>query len=269
MNRKLLVTLLHKNIEELTMITEGFMEMTDYPQAIIQLAKRKTEDIQTIINELSGVKASTENIRTSPETAPAIAESEPVKEVFVTEPEPVTATVEPEVIFETEEIHPTPAPQETPEIEIVPETIEAVVETETVTEQTLGIEIKITETTESTTAEVKKHSEEQKKITIADKIATHSTSRNELLSNTDKSLSNTLANKKITDIKQAISIGDRFRFQRELFKSNGEDMNKTLSYLNQLATLDEAMSFLKSKYSWDDNNEAADDFYQIVKRKFV
>jgi hypothetical protein len=46
-------------------------------------------------------------------------------------------------------------------------------------------------------------------------------------------------------------------------------MNKTLTYLNQLATLDEAMSFLKSKYAWENSNEAVEDFYQIVKRKFV
>ncbi|MEI7505088.1 MAG: hypothetical protein WCJ61_17575, partial [Paludibacter sp.] len=93
--------------------------------------------------------------------------------------------------------------------------------------------------------------------------------RNELMSKADNSISSTLANKKITDIKQAISIGDRFRFQRELFRSNGEDMNKTLSYINQLATLEEVVSFLKSKYGWTVDNEAADDFFQIVRRRFV
>ena len=82
-------------------------------------------------------------------------------------------------------------------------------------------------------------------------------------------MSASLANKKISDIKTAISIGDRFRFQRELFRGNGEDMNKTLNYINQLATFDEVQSFLQSKYSWDKGNENVDDFYQIVKRKFI
>ena len=110
---------------------------------------------------------------------------------------------------------------------------------------------------------------ENKVQTIADKIAGNSTStRNENLSGKDNSLSASLANKKIADIKQAISIGDRFRFQRELFRSNGEDMNKTLNYLNLLATEEEAMSFLKSKYGWDETNPTAEDFYQLVKRKF-
>jgi len=29
-------------------------------------------------------------------------------------------------------------------------------------------------------------------------------------------------------------------------------MNKTLNYINQLATLDEVTSFLQSKYGWDE-----------------
>ena len=88
------------------------------------------------------------------------------------------------------------------------------------------------------------------------------------MSKVDNSFSATLANKKIEDIKQAISIGDRFRFQRELFKGNGEDMNKTLSYINQLASLNEVISFLKSKYNWDDKNEVTEDFFQIIRRRF-
>lgn len=66
-----------------------------------------------------------------------------------------------------------------------------------------------------------------------------------------------------------INIGDRFRFQRELFRGNGEDMNKSINYINQLATLNEALSFLKSKYEWTEENETAEDFYQIIRRRFI
>ena len=59
MNRKLLVNLLRKSIEELDMITEGFMEMDEYPTVIVQLAKRKTEDIQSIIDQLAEMRVHT------------------------------------------------------------------------------------------------------------------------------------------------------------------------------------------------------------------
>lgn len=265
MNRKLLVTLLHKNIEELGMITESFMEMNEYPQAIIQLAKRKTEDIQTIIDELAVSKQLEQsNIEKD------------VSIIFEKEASIILEDNKAEIIEEKQEYEEPkqiePIAEELPVIEISLDEIETI--TETTVEQTVEIEeddakVETTLTTETVVTEVKTHTEEVKKVTIADKMGNHSTSRNEMLSHADNSLSASLANKKVTDIKQAISIGDRFRFQRELFKSNGEDMNKTLTYLNQLATLDEAMSFLKSKYGWEDNNEAVEDFYQIVKRKFV
>ena len=280
MNRKLLVTLLHKNIEELGMITESFLEMNEYPKTIIQLAKRKTEDIQTILDELAGNKENLETIKIADINQNEVK----IEEIFIEQqpiemPEPVAA-LEPVILPEPSEVEvpieihapADPIIEEPAFIEIQMDEIETT--TETTIEQTIEIEnnnsiTETTLTTETVITEVIKHTEEQKKVTIADKIGNQTTSRNEKLSQVDNSLSATHANKKVTDIKQAISIGDRFRFQRELFKSNGEDMNKTLSYINQLATLNEAMSFLKSKYGWDETNEAVEDFYQIVKRKFV
>ena len=280
MNRKLLVTLLHKNIEELGMITESFLEMNEYPKTIIQLAKRKTEDIQTILDELAGNKENLETIKIADINQNEVK----IEEIFIEQqpiemPEPVAA-LEPVILPEPSEVEAIieihapadPIIEEPAFIEIQMDEIETT--TETTIEQTIEIEnnnsiTETTLTTETVITEVIKHTEEQKKVTIADKIGNQTTSRNEKLSQVDNSLSATHANKKVTDIKQAISIGDRFRFQRELFKSNGEDMNKTLSYINQLATLNEAMSFLKSKYGWDETNEAVEDFYQIVKRKFV
>ncbi|HOO19597.1 MAG TPA: hypothetical protein PK296_05370, partial [Paludibacteraceae bacterium] len=90
----------------------------------------------------------------------------------------------------------------------------------------------------------------------------------QLFSQPENNVEATLSHQKIDDIKKAISIGDRFRFQRELFKGNGEDMNKTLNYLNQLATFEEAVSFLEAKYHWEKDNETAEDFYRILKRRF-
>ena len=348
MNRKLLVTLLHKNIEELAMITEGFLEMNVYPQAIIQLAKRKTEDIQLIIDQIAESTKETEHKTTTKveiidepiiyEPTIDLKESlvlneleEEIKLEEIKVEEPILEEIKLEIplqtevleelvesIFESEKIIPEveiseisldeiedAAEQEVikedviieeviieevkieevkieevkiEEVipkEVIPEEIfeQKVIEQEAIEEEVIEEEVieqeVIEQTTETVVAEIKIHKEELKKVTIADRMANQSTSRNEKLSHIDNSLSASIANKKITDIKQAISIGDRFRFQRELFKSNGEDMNKTLTYLNQLATLDEAMSFLKSKYGWENGAEAVEDFYQIVKRKYV
>lgn len=287
MNRKLIVTLLHKNIEELSMITESFMEMEEHPAAIVHIAKRKTEDIQLLIEQLAGVSEEKKlSIITKqvPETT-VINNNQPNSAVIATPEIPVEKNNIPEVVI------PQPITIKEEEKAPEPETFEAEVEIEEITSTTVETQepdtlVETTKTTETFTAELKSESapeatkieeieiktvtEETRKTTIADKIIQPTVSRNEAHSkNNDNSLSASIANKKISDIKTAISIGDRFRFQRELFRGNGEDMNKTLNYINQLATFDEVHSFLQSKYSWDEENDNVEDFYQIAKRKFI
>ena len=269
------------------MITESFMEMEEYPAAIVHIAKRKTEDIQLLIEQLAGVSEEKKlSIITKqvPETT-VINNNQPNSAVIATPEIPVEKNNIPEVVI------PQPITIKEEEKAPEPETFEAEVEIEEITSTTVETQepdtlVETTKTTETFTAELKSESapeatkieeieiktvtEETRKTTIADKIIQPTVSRNEAHSkNNDNSLSASIANKKISDIKTAISIGDRFRFQRELFRGNGEDMNKTLNYINQLATFDEVHSFLQSKYSWDEENDNVEDFYQIAKRKFI
>ena len=237
MNRKILVTLLQKNIEDLNMITESFMEMNEYPTSIIFLAQRKTQDIQTILEQLADNKNTQTNIENLRDIVSKPIEN---KDNFINSDAPVVEFITDISIDEIDE------------------------RKETFIENNKLIEVK----QNFENHEKRIVSEEIKKNTIADKIIQPTISRNELMSKVDNSFSATLANKKIEDIKQAINIGDRFRFQRELFKGNGEDMNKTLSYINQLASLNEVISFLKSKYNWNEKNEVTEDFLQIIRRRF-
>ena len=247
MNRKIIVSLLRKDIQELDLITEGFMEINEYPKAIINLALRKSLDIQSYIQQLADNKAEVEISDT------------PIKNEE--EPHPVETnlqfTTEPEIETESE--------KETEE-----DLIELVIETEEITQTDNGVSesLEITEihTTQTITETA---TGDSKTVILAEKISSYTQSRNEMLSKGGNSIISSLGNKKIDDIKQGINIGDRFRFQRELFRSNGEDMNKTLTYINQLATLDEVQSFLQSKYAWDPENETVEDFYQIIRRRFL
>lgn len=283
MNRELIVTLLQKNIQELELITQGFMEMTAYPMPIIVLAQRKTDDIQLYIKELSLIKAdiTTEEIKISSQIVPNSTENE-IEEINTVEDakietlntiesikeliaDTITEDNEAELVEDEIEIAEIEAAESTEEVTV--NEVEAI-ELEDVHEQDEVME-PIAEIKEITIPEpVKVAHEEVRKTILGERNISNTHTRNETLSKTDNSISSTLANKKVTDIKQAISIGDRFRFQRELFRGNGEDMNKTLTYINQLATLEEVLSFLQSKYGWVANSETAEDFYQIVKRRF-
>lgn len=299
MNKKLLVTLLHKNLEELSMITASFSELDEYPQTIVQLARRKTEDIQMLLDELGAIQpVVVPQVVDTPSQSDFVVEDiaehvEPKAdlEAIVTDldtisTEPVLSTIEidalPDLTFATDENelaneeeeeedeYDEDEDEEDEEVkeELVPEPIEIQEEEQPIILPE-SAELETVVVSEIAPHEVQTPTEEAKRMTISEKMGLHNTSRNDAMINSQNSISASIANKKITDIKQALSIGDRFRFQRELFKSNGEDMNRTLTYLNLLATQSEAMAFLQSKYGWDETSEAAIDFYQLVKRKFL
>ena len=72
----------------------------------------------------------------------------------------------------------------------------------------------------------------------------------------------------VEDIRQAISLGDRFLFQRELFAGNGELMQKTLDELNGLGSFNEAMEYMTDHFEWDTDSTAVQLFENVLKRRF-
>ena len=72
----------------------------------------------------------------------------------------------------------------------------------------------------------------------------------------------------VEDIRQAISLGDRFLFQRELFAGNGELMQKTLDEINTLSSLGEAMDYVHDNFDWDKDSTAVQLFENVLKRRF-
>ena len=74
---------------------------------------------------------------------------------------------------------------------------------------------------------------------------------------------------KVTDIKKAISLGDRFLFQRELFGGNGELMAKTIADLNRKNSLDEAEAYIQKRFpGWDKESSTYELFENILKRRW-
>ena len=73
----------------------------------------------------------------------------------------------------------------------------------------------------------------------------------------------------VEDIRQAISLGDRFLFQRELFAGNGELMQKTLDEINALGSLNEAMDYVLDNFDWDKESTAVQLFENVLKRRFA
>ena len=73
--------------------------------------------------------------------------------------------------------------------------------------------------------------------------------------------------KAVDDIRQAISLGDRFLYQRELFSQNAELMQRTLAEINALGSFDEAMNYI-AQFNWDQESNSYQQFVVTLHRRF-
>ncbi len=106
---------------------------------------------------------------------------------------------------------------------------------------------------------------------IADKYQGTKKFRNETLSGQTvrKDISSQQQNKPIGDLIKAIGINDKFLFTKELFNGDAGLYNSTVKKLNQFTDITEAMIFIHENFSWKSDNEAANRFIDLVRRKLL
>lgn len=89
------------------------------------------------------------------------------------------------------------------------------------------------------------------------------------LSHADTSLNDAIERTKLTDLRKAFTLNDRFRFCRELFDRDEARMNDTLSALNEAHSYSESLDLLRARVQWDFDGETATDFLKFIERRFV
>jgi len=89
--------------------------------------------------------------------------------------------------------------------------------------------------------------------------------------NGDKTLASKFEKNKITDIKSAIGINDKFTFINDIFKGEMAAYNNAIEHLNALDSYQEALEFIReSKLATgtEENKQALAKFTELLKRKF-
>jgi hypothetical protein len=258
MNKDVLLVLIEKDLKELETLTRGFGETDDIAPSILTLAREKVASLGVYFAQLSSEQPVKELHATTNDNPATI---------FPTMPEEDLEIAKEENRPETQEIiaAPEPAAEEAP----------AVAEATT---SNAAHENEITETAEYTIAEKPVGAAEEKavpaapgsaKVSLAESLNAGNHSLNEVLAQqADESLADKLSNGKTDDLRKALSLAERFRFQRELFGGNGEKLNTTLSAINAMHTEEEALAYL-SAFGWSDDDECKNDFLHLVHRKFV
>lgn len=70
------------------------------------------------------------------------------------------------------------------------------------------------------------------------------------------------------ELRRSISLNDSFRFSRELFNSDIEQMNRVIQQISEMNSLGTATAFLLSKVMVGEENEALADFMELLKKFF-
>jgi hypothetical protein len=82
-----------------------------------------------------------------------------------------------------------------------------------------------------------------------------------------KRLQNALAAQRYADFSRALSLNDRFRYQRELFNNNREALSQLLAALDSMESWAEAEDYLSS-YQWDEELSVVQEFYAMIEQHF-
>lgn len=92
--------------------------------------------------------------------------------------------------------------------------------------------------------------------------------KNEVRKNPQITTLNSQFSVKIERLQSAITLVDRFRFQRELFGNSAPKMNEEIEKFNAMTSIDDALAYIERGLKWNIENETVKDFINILQRKF-
>lgn len=277
MEKDTLLELMIHEISEIERLIETFKGKETISKPFINLARIK---VRNVLEELDLLEELTEsdskkeketaasskevstghpdNGQTSAKSykAPAIQETSEANEARAMEK---TAAVE-----ETQTVHEKPAGQEEPAVEekspiSKEETVEAEKTDEPVSENSFQFGTKKDDDTKPEGG------------VLGETLGKNKSSFNDLIAKKTTGIvpPRHLTAAPVSDLHKAMGINDRFFYQRELFGGNANLLNQTVDQLNQMQTLTDARSFLKTNFNWDDDHEAVAGFLELVERRFT
>jgi hypothetical protein len=92
-------------------------------------------------------------------------------------------------------------------------------------------------------------------------------SLNDLITDDSVKLEHKLSNMPVSSLQSAIGINDRFQYIRELFDGNSELYNETVTKLDSLNEIKDAVVYLQNNFKWK-KTEISLKFVNLLKRRF-
>lgn len=71
------------------------------------------------------------------------------------------------------------------------------------------------------------------------------------------------------ELSKGLTLNDTFRFSRELFNGDKDEMNRALQEVSKMNSLADVTSYLSSQIEWNEENDTVKDFIELLKKYFV
>lgn len=106
---------------------------------------------------------------------------------------------------------------------------------------------------------------------LADRFQDKKISLNDMLAGfkNDKDIAALLTARPIDNLKNAVKINDRIWYIQELFDHNADLYTQTIEAVNNSEHLDGALSYLFSRFDWDQNKKSTISFLELIYRRFT
>ena len=277
MKQHKILQLIYKDLGELQELTNELIQTEDRSQIEIEIALSKAK---LISQEFELLKETSHNSKISadfvqPLQTREVVQEKPHKQTINTDS--ITKVVIPkeeEHIVNTEEISDTTTKTNefvTPELKDIEEKIEETPVPESIIESPESseeVQIKEEENKldENPDIEEEEEEEEEEPSVILGETFSKGKSLNDSI-NDNQTLDQKIANSPIKKLTPAIGLNDRFLFIRELFEGDSDHFLKTISDIDKMNNLKEAVNYLSTNHKWK-KNEASLKFVELVKRRF-
>ena len=261
MDKNKLLRIIIKDLDELTEITQELAQKNQLTPIEIELALSKSRTVLQefeFLKEMNGQPIATTNTLIQQVPVLHVPTDHPLEETKDIQPEKETAEISAQSIPATptaideqqkaeaiKEDTPNPACMEKEE-----GTTEAVKDTDNAQPE----------------PEMTENKEEENQAKIVGEFFTQGKSLNELLAGTGK-LDQKLASSPITKLETAIGLNDRFQYIRELFNNDSKLFQHTVTTIDQMSNINEAVSYLDTHFKWQ-KNDMSIQFAHLVKRRF-
>ena len=73
---------------------------------------------------------------------------------------------------------------------------------------------------------------------------------------------------RVTDLRRAVGLNDKFLLIRDLFGGNGSLYEITIRKLNEFDNFDDCMIYIAEHFAWNPNSDGAKLMLELLERKF-